>query len=294
MNNINLIGISGRIGSGKDLTTRIIQTLTWLKENNIPLSNEAISYQLTQDNYLKSSFSNHKFAYKLKQICSILIGCSIEDLENQDFKNKELGKEWRRYYYDFKEMGGVGDYIYHSSESEANNYKEKLKEYGSTVVGGLKSEILTPRIILQLLGTECGRNILHPNIWINALFSEYKLEGDYDTEERTASDGGYYSSPGYKGHYPNWIISDTRFVNEVKAIKDRKGIVIRINRNLTILRDNELLTRSGQNAKEQFLKLHPSETALDNYPFEYRINNNGSIEDLVKEVKIMLEYFNIL
>ena len=30
--------------------------------------------------------------------------------------------------------------------------------------------------------------------------------------------------------YPNWIITDCRFPNEAKAIKDRDGISIRVNR----------------------------------------------------------------
>ena len=34
----------------------------------------------------------------------------------------------------------------------------------------------------------------------------------------------------YKGTFPNWIITDVRFHNEVKAIKDRKGILVRVER----------------------------------------------------------------
>jgi hypothetical protein len=33
---------------------------------------------------------------------------------------------------------------------------------------------LTPRRMLQLLGTDCGRNIIHPNIWVNATMVDYK------------------------------------------------------------------------------------------------------------------------
>ena len=29
------------------------------------------------------------------------------------------------------------------------------------------------RELLQILGTDCGRNIIHPNCWVNALFSNY-------------------------------------------------------------------------------------------------------------------------
>ena len=35
----------------------------------------------------------------------------------------------------------------------------------------------TPRLLLQLLGTDAGRNIVHPNIWVNALMSDYRQIG---------------------------------------------------------------------------------------------------------------------
>jgi len=64
---------------------------------------------------------------------------------------------------------------------------------------------LTPRKLLQLLGTEAGRNIIHPNIWVNALFASYLKDS-------------------------NWVVTDVRFPNEAQAIKDRGGITIRVTR----------------------------------------------------------------
>ncbi len=109
---------------------------------------------------------------------------------------------------------------------------------------------LTPRQLLQLLGTECGREIIHPNIWVNTTFRNHT-----DTTR--------------------WIITDVRFENEVKAIREHSGILIRVNRDT----DKE--------------DKHQSETGLDHYDkWDYVIENNGGLLNLVQRTKaIMLEYF---
>lgn len=63
------------------------------------------------------------------------------------------------------------------------------------------------------------------------------------------------------------IISDVRFESEAKGIRDINGIIIRIN-------------RDGAGAGN-----HISETALDNYCFDYIIDNNGTEEDLLLKIK---------
>lgn len=65
----------------------------------------------------------------------------------------------------------------------------------------------------------------------------------------------------------NWLISDTRFKSEAKGIKDLEGIIVRVN-------------REGAGAGN-----HISEVDLDDYQFDYVIDNNGSMEDLLLKVK---------
>lgn len=67
------------------------------------------------------------------------------------------------------------------------------------------------------------------------------------------------------------IISDVRFESEAKGIKDIDGIIIRINRD----------SAGAGN--------HISETALDNYCFDYIIDNNGTEKDLLFKVKKFCE-----
>jgi hypothetical protein len=76
---------------------------------------------------------------------------------------------------------------------------------------------------------------------------------------------------------PNWVITDTRFPNEAKAIKDAGGMVVRVE-------------RSGVKATNA----HPSETSLDNWEFDYVIHNNKSVNDLSKEVKALLRSVKLL
>ena len=204
----NLISVSGKKGSGKNLVAAIITDLT----------------------YDQAPWEVKSFADKLKYITCSLIGCTREQLEDREFKETPLGEEWDRYYMmdTFESFMGVDIPV-------TRKYK------------------LTPRLFLQLLGTECGRNIIHPNIWVNGLFADYNASS-------------------------KWIISDTRFPNEIESIKKHNGLTIRINRD-SFLRTGKVFDTDN----------HESETALDDYQgFDYVIDNNGTIEELKEVVKDIL------
>ena len=160
---------------------------------------------------------------------------------------------------------------------------------------------LTPRKLLQLLGTESGREIIHPNIWVNALFADYKLDNGVVVEPISEENKAKYPvgfAPDKQQYFrdsqfPNWIITDCRFPNEAQAIKDRGGIVIRVNRGKqcgscesTFTKGSECPNcRSGNWVHGNIDSTHPSETALDDYEFDHVIDNNGSIGELVEKVK---------
>ena len=253
-----LISVSGKINSGKDLIGEIILYLTdkyyhskvgkeasfenW-KTSNIHSSGYNISHKAMYEANNTNHFKVKKFADKLKDVVCLLIGCTREQLEDREFKEKELGEEWDFYQ---PEKFGVKGFVL-----DANiTYDEKLYR-------GLVKQKMTPRLLMQLIGTECGRQIIHPNIWVNALMSEYNC-----VPADLAPNGI---------DCPNWIITDMRFLNEMEAVKKRGGITIRVNRNL-------------EESKDQ----HESETELDNVEFDYIINNNGTIEELIEKVKEIL------
>jgi hypothetical protein len=75
----------------------------------------------------------------------------------------------------------------------------------------------------------------------------------------------------------NWIITDTRFPNEAEAIKSKGGIIIRVN-------------RPGVSA----INAHPSETALDDWKFDYTIANVSDIFSLKQSVEQILKHASLL
>jgi hypothetical protein len=224
-----IIGVSGKINAGKDLVGQMIQYNTSNYKKHYSFTdwkNRVDTYQ----SETHSEFKVNKFAGKLKDIVCILISCTRERLEDRDFKNKELGEEW--WYF---------------AESEKHNMIPYLANK-ELLTGKFKIFKLTPRKMLQLIGTECGRFIIHPDIWINALMMDYRSDS-------------------------SWVITDVRFPNEAEAIRSKGGIVLRVQR-------PSIMTELNPES----LNEHESERALDLYQFDGIINNSGTIQDLLEEV----------
>ncbi len=173
----------------------------------IALSGKINSGKSTVANIFKdNNFIIDSFAKSVKDICCIIFGYDREKIEGS---NKE-DRMWR--------------------ESIDINIS-RLLGYN-----------FTPRDAMIKVGTDFGRNMIHPNIWIESLFNRYNSQD-------------------------NILITDLRFINEYQEIKKRGGIVIRINRFNNINHNN-----------------HISECELDDYKFDYIIDNNGSIEELKEKV----------
>jgi len=231
-----IIGINGYSGSGKDTVGIIIQYLNCTNVGELSIEDVCKDYSehawWLED---QSGWEVMKFAGKLKDIASHLTGIDREKFEDQEFKKTELGPEWN-VPATISLVDGV---------VSLNNYKP-----------------MTVRDLLQKLGTECMRNGLHENTWVNALFADYKLI-EYGDEEQ--------------GHYPNWVVTDTRFKNEAEAIKDKGGIIIRVER-----------------PGVEPINDHPSETGLDNWKFDYKIANVSGLFELKENVKDILKHSKLL
>jgi hypothetical protein len=114
------------------------------------------------------------------------------------------------------------------------------------------------RTILQYVGTDVVRE-KKPNYWVDFIVGFIEM---------------------FQDKYDYAIIADCRFPNEIDTWKKDgwSSMSIKIDRigfvnNLT---------------EEQ--KNHPSETALDNYKFDYYMNINGGIEELDKEINKFIKY----
>ena len=257
-----LIGISGKIGSGKDTVGKIIQYLVWksrVEKGELPLSVYSFSDFARETSFGKnqSGFEIKKYADKLKDMVCMAIGCTREQLEDRDFKEKELGEEWNCY-------------IFNNGKKEELTLDFEIARILSCD-NRVISRTMTPRLLLQIIGTECIRDKVHPNAWVNALFADYKYE--IHRSEVPTRAAGFID----QHVYPNWIITDMRFPNELEAVKSRGGISIRVNRPWV-----------DKNKEHQVITEHPSETALDDAEFDYTIENNSTIEDLIHTVNLIL------
>jgi hypothetical protein len=147
---------------------------------------------------------------------------------------------------------------------EGRAWREKVDKWWSDRL----DMVITPRWVLQNWGTEVCRQAFHDDIWIASL--ENKLR---KTKE-------------------NIVISDCRFPNEIKSIRNASGIVTRVIRDtdpewfLTALDANN----GHEHAKIELskYKIHPSEYAWIGTNFDAIIDNNGTISDLYQNIEIML------
>ena len=127
---------------------------------------------------------------------------------------------------------------------------------------------LTPRWVLQYWGTEVCRKGFHDDIWIASV--ENKL--------RTSTD--------------DIVISDCRFPNEIKSIKEAGGIVVRVVRGQEP--DWYKVAEYANDGQEIFIEklkslgIHASETAWVGTKFDYVLDNNETIDDLYTQVKSVI------
>jgi len=109
----------------------------------------------------------------------------------------------------------------------------------------------SPRLVMQLFGTEVGRQI-DTQVWVKSL--QLRVQQGLDS-----------------GHV-KYAITDVRFENEAALIKELGGEVWRVERpSLPVSND-----------------VHPSETSLDNYKFDRVLVNDGTLDDLYLEVEALL------
>ena len=134
---------------------------------------------------------------------------------------------------------------------------------------------LTPRLMLQLWGTEVCRKAFHDDIWIASL--ENKLRNSTD----------------------DIVISDCRFPNEIKSIRDAGGIIVWVKRGeLPEWYDWAVSANAGETgnftwatskSKLEKAGIHASETAWVGTKFDAELDNNGTIDDLFEQVRGLVQ-----
>lgn len=144
--------------------------------------------------------------------------------------------------------------------SSARKWREQIDPWWAA---RLNMPNLTPRWVLQWWGTEVCRRSFHDDIWIASF--EARLR---DTKD-------------------NIVISDCRFPNEINAIKNTGGKVIRVVRGEDpTWYDVAVETNRGNfdHMKHAYPDVHASEWAWVGTEFDAIIDNNSTVDDLYKQV----------
>lgn len=114
----------------------------------------------------------------------------------------------------------------------------------------------SPRELMQSLGTEWGRNLVHPELWL--LLAEQNLEFLGQIHDTATG----------------FVISDLRFENEADFIRKRGGIVIHVLR---------------PDATE--VNPHVSESGIAIQDNDLVLHNDGALDDLIGQLD---EFFTAL
>ena len=189
------IGLCGDAGAGKDTVANIMYTY------------------FADEEQFGVSAKKYSFAEPVYKLAAAILGTTVANLE--DRKTKEVTQSWQitqrslvaardyfnsiglDHYKDFPEawhqfMPNLADFIQPYSP---------LYEKEDT----LYTLAISPRKMLELVGTELGREILQQDVWVDRIVRDVALN-----KVRVA------------------IISDVRFENEAKFIQDKEGELIKI------------------------------------------------------------------
>ena len=127
--------------------------------------------------------------------------------------------------------------------SSSRHWREQPDKFWSERFG----KSVTPRWVLQYFGTEVMRGKMYDAIWIDSCLGRYRGQ--------------------------NTVISDTRFVNEIKTIKAHGGKIICVKR-------GDLPSQKEMQEKGA----HRSEWDWLNSDFDFVIDNYGSKDELFQKV----------
>jgi hypothetical protein len=175
---------------------------------------------------VEKGYHKDSFAAPLKDAISIMFGWPRDLLEG----DTEVSRKWR----------------------------EEPDKFWSDSFG----KPFTPRLALQLMGTEAGRDVFHPDIWVLSLLNR---------------SGG-----------KNVVVTDVRFRNEINYIQKNGGTVIRVRRGLEPIWYNDYYEYNVNNGPKPNYDVHLSETDWIGCKFDHVIENNGTIHELGEKVDQML------
>ena len=143
-------------------------------------------------------------------------------------------------------------HLLEGNTEESRAWREQTDPFWTEETG----KEISPRLVLQLVGTECMRQGFYDGVWVS--LAKKKLV-----------------------RFPsqNWVIPDTRFPNEINMIHSVGGQIWHVKRGddpdwFEPLREHNVIPTD----------VHPSEYAWVRSEFDQVIKNEGTIKDLRNQI----------
>ena len=151
---------------------------------------------------------------------------------------------------------------------ESREWREETDQWWSEKLG---IPNFSPRLALQLVGTDSLRNHFNQGIWFMTLENRVR-----------------------KNPSQHVVISDVRFPNEVKFIQEQGGVMIRVDRGQPpVWFETALMANKGNSIAKDIMsktysEAHFSEWAWVGQKYDYVISNDSNLEHLQAQVREIL------
>lgn len=154
--------------------------------------------------------------------------------------------------------------------AESRKWREEVDEFWSKRL----KKTITPRLVLQWMGTEAGREVFGEDLWVTSVESRL-----------------------IKNQSRNNVITDVRFPNEVEMIHRLGGVCVHVKRGpdpdfvaaLCYEPLNEMSEMRKLFMASHYPEVHISEWAWVGHPLiKYQIQNEGTLEQLYTKVEVLL------
>ena len=143
-----------------------------------------------------------------------------------------------------------------------------------------RGDQLTPRHVLQQMGTEWGRK-LWPDVWINRVKEVIQAIKEGSGYTRT---GGLVTFLLSLATPPGVITTDSRFPNEAEAIHAAGGKMLWVDASVRVPKDPKLAHASEPERRDFRIKWGDEERDL----IDYDLDNNGSLSELTEKIDIAI------
>lgn len=155
------------------------------------------------------------------------------------------------------EMFGWPRHLLEGDTQHSREWREKPDEFWSYEF----NKEFTPRLALQLMGTQVGRDVFHKDFWV------IKLKNYIDNAPEQ-----------------NYVVTDVRFQNEIEFINKQGGSLIELQRGIKPHWYN--IASSANRGDHKALKhmedsgIHPSEWSWIGGQIDHVVANDGTFDEL--------------